>query len=481
MRNYIKNVTKLLFVSKLVLCFTISAKATGNDNIVCLKSEPIEYSGNIIESSGNTLLIEQTNSKQRVLLRINDIISLNSKNSSEITIRVENYVLDTLSCTINRIGANKIWYQDESGASETIEKSKVFGVLFDTDVYRGDLLKFQGDFIGLLNESSKEKPRIVKKSGELVPLIELTGFTSEDLEITMNYNGTVIHTKIKWEHVDKVVLKDPAKNRFIYNTGQYVYMKNGSFVRVNSNYIYKPESIAFTPDNSNIAVEQPKQDIAGLFFYDFSKESGLSLNESNQHHVAPRNNQSLKNVKIDLNFGMGYLLAPAQKDLSPTQKRYINDLRMGYTIDANLIVLINRSIGVGAKFNTFHTEDSKALIGEDNININFVGGTFYSQARLSNVGKVWSLVSIGAAIHKNEAKLFINNTNQDLNINGKTIGMYTGLGVDFDLTDFLAVGFKMGLMFGVIDEFTVSGERFEPEEPESLLRFDGQVGLIFNF
>ncbi len=106
-----------------------------------------------------------------------------------------------------------------------------------------------------------------------------------------------------------------------------------------------------------------------------------------------------------------------------------------------------------------------------NVRVNgFIELSLMADVKLKNNVCYWYVdCSVGRLSFVNDAKL----RGKSIEITGSTVGVYLSTGVDFLLTDNIA----LGLMNGSVDEMDVGGKKLELDEPESSLTIDGLIGL----
>jgi hypothetical protein len=180
------------------------------------------------------------------------------------------------------------------------------------------------------------------------------------------------------------------------------------------------------------------------------------------------------NIKFDVNFGIGYLIAPAPDNITKEHEQYIDEMRQGMTYDLNLNVFITKVVAVGLKYNRFSTSNSIGSIIEDNINIDFIGPSFIAYMPLvKNNSFFYTNFSIGKISEKNKGKIM----GDDFEVKGSSVGVYSSIGFDVLLTRNISLGLQSGLMLGSIDKFYVNDVEIELDEPDNLARIDIMVGL----
>lgn len=211
--------------------------------------------------------------------------------------------------------------------------------------------------------------------------------------------------------------------------------------------------------------------------------------------ISSPNENKIKRFRIGVNYGGGYSTGKLPDDIPIILKQYAENLKSGSTFSSEVSYLINNSIGFGVKYSSFNSENSLDNISitypngitrygamRDDINVRFIGGTFYN--RLFSKNKNNNLLiglSIGKLNYKNDAIVI-----DQLTITGNTLGFVADFGYDISITEDLALGFLLSWTQGSLSEIKINQGggiqkiKFDANQKESLSRIDFSIGLKFH-
>jgi hypothetical protein len=240
-------------------------------------------------------------------------------------------------------------------------------------------------------------------------------------------------------------------------------------------YVNDAQNVNSISANGKVSQLQ-KKTIKGVYFADYDR-----------YKKAPKDKNGVViwhnyDLKFDINGGAGYRLAPAPKNSSQSTIDYINGLRTGVLIDANLTSLLNERFGLGFKFNRFATFNNKI----EKISINYIGAGLYFYQPLKNENIFHhSLVSAGFSHYKNKGEPTVVSSQgretSSVEITGGAFSLYLADGFDFSMGKNVYFGLQVGLTLGSIRKVEVNGKKFKLPEKEGLIRFDSTIGLKFYF
>lgn len=199
-------------------------------------------------------------------------------------------------------------------------------------------------------------------------------------------------------------------------------------------------------------------------------------------------------LRFGINGGYSYLTAKIDESIPHDFTEYMNDLKSGFHIGADLTYYFNEPLGFGLKLNSFRTSNQVDNIYisdvygarrygklEDNISVLYVAPVF--STRFFNHKKTNAFlmnISMGYLGYKNNATVV-----DSYNMEGSTIGLSLDLAYDVGISDNLALSFQLSFLGGSLTEYDVyaRGQKehvvAEKGEYESLSRVDLSIGFSF--
>ena len=198
------------------------------------------------------------------------------------------------------------------------------------------------------------------------------------------------------------------------------------------------------------------------------------------------------NVRINIEGGYSYRMAKLDENIPSDFKDYVNKLKSGFNIAANISYFFSEEYGVSLGYSRFMTSNSMGGvyiydpismttrgpgIMEDDIAISFfgigmAGRKIFSDGDILLIGNF----SLGVASYNNDAKLL----DDSYLIEGSTFA-YTGLlSLDFMLSSNWALGFGISYLGGTLKDAKVNGESANLGE-ENLFRLDFNIGVKYYF
>lgn len=435
-----------------------------NPEIETIFCEEIEIQNGIVKFKNIT---DGQNSE----LSIDDVISINLFDDEPDKLHVIKLELDTVMCSIESVVKDKITYREENHTPGTIEIQNVYYVGFgdfdDSPINKN----FENVFKQFHKDSYQQKSEVIKKGGTVVDVVELISLDKEKVEIKIISKDVEITTYIKRNEVGSIIYKDPGDIKDIVFGENYILTAEDRIVEVDIQN-FSDGNIEYIIENNgnNIDMVQSLNSIKGLYFYDYKNNADLQLKAKSE-------DQKLS-VKFDVNAGVGYLLASAPSSASSEIKEYYDDIRTGFVIETNLHFFATNNFGIGVKYNHFSSSNSIPDIGSDNVKINFIGASLLLNAPFpNNIGYFYVSLAGGYVSEVNNAEAL----GVAINLKGSTFGADLSLGFDFTIIKNLALGIQGGVMLASIKKFEINGQTVELDDPESLNRLDGLIGLKFYF
>jgi hypothetical protein len=199
-----------------------------------------------------------------------------------------------------------------------------------------------------------------------------------------------------------------------------------------------------------------------------------------------------QNFRINIEGGYSYRTAKISSDIPAAFKSYMEKLKSGYNIAANISYFFNEEYGVCLGYSRFMTSNSMdgvyiydpawgdtygPGIMEDDITISYLGigmagRKIFSDGNILLIGNF----SLGMASYTNDSKLI----GSTFKIEGSTFAYSGLLSLDFMLDRNWALGFGISYLGGTLKDAKVNGRSAKLGE-ENLFRFDFNVGIKYYF
>lgn len=218
-----------------------------------------------------------------------------------------------------------------------------------------------------------------------------------------------------------------------------------------------------------------------------------------------QNNEYLKKINDDYNYkpfpfhlsfdiGYSYRLSKPPVSTDIELNNYYKDIKSGMGFCIDLSFCQNNSIGGGIKYSihnsqanlsnmTVAMEDGSTLTGpaSDDITIQSFGPYITSRNSLKNINGSYFLNFGGNVyIYKNKA-WFIN----PFLLEGNAYGVVLEGGIDFNISQSAAIGFKLSMYTGVMKSFVFTANNYtetislDKKDYDNLARIDLTVGIRF--
>ncbi len=252
--------------------------------------------------------------------------------------------------------------------------------------------------------------------------------------------------------------------------------------------------------NQNLIREFGKDRVSSIVmgFYDkVEKEQVVTVAEEPMHRVAAVQERASEPVSVSmprvdstewpswqfgLNGGYGYRLFRADKQATPNELKYIDELKTGYTFGADAFYFPWKSVGFGVKYNAYRSKAERDIRTSDDISIHFIGAAvahrkIFTNLKTSVVSAFWA----GYQPYKNTAR----HIGQDQVIKAQTMGWGISVGVDHKISSKLALSLTGHCFMGNIYKFDrdVHGATEQVKLPYAqfgdLSRADITLGLKF--
>lgn len=469
---YIRMKASQLF--SLALIFLGFSSVFGQDYIVQLNHQTNSLFGQNLLIEEDKVKFQNESNGSTYELSISDVYNVKFIDNGRVEIIFQSFVLDTIECKIDSISARTIFYRQNNQLLKSIKISEVFEIYFQENQHIDDIERYQHAYFELHKALIPFNFKVVRKNGETTIFSKLSAIDSEKVYISLLSNGVEIKTFVAINEIEGIILKEPLNKKSLKSNQTFLLTNSNSWHSVKRIKNIENTSIGLSVlknPNTTIDIVQEKSNIAAIFFQDFrsaSKDNSANIT------ISKANLPKHQFVKVDFNAGFGHLLAKTPAGFSPEAKKYIDEMRNGFFIDANFKFFPFKGIGFGVKYNQFKTSNSILSIVEDNIRVSFLGLSLTNSTKFkNNLGYAFADLSIGSVTEVNDAKLL----NESVTIKGSTIGLYFSTGVEFMILKNLGLGFQVGLLGGKIDEIKRDGQTVELEEPDNLLRVDGTLGV----
>lgn len=192
--------------------------------------------------------------------------------------------------------------------------------------------------------------------------------------------------------------------------------------------------------------------------------------------------------------GWSYLIAKTSSSVPNDLKTYINELRSGYHVGAELTYFISEKIGVGLKYVNFNTSNetfifvtqsgqTKNGVMRDKITTHFIAPVIATRSLSFNQKTIVSSnFSIGYLGYKNDATLM-----DDFKLTGSTAGIGLDFGVEQKFSKTFGLELKLGAVAGSLgkliktDGFSTQTIKLPKEQRENISRIDVSLGFKWHY
>lgn len=195
--------------------------------------------------------------------------------------------------------------------------------------------------------------------------------------------------------------------------------------------------------------------------------------------------------RINIESGYSYRTAEVSGNIPADFKNYMEKLKSGYNISANITYFFGEEYGICFNYSTFMTSNSVDgvvvydietgnILGvgkmENNITISMYGVGLAQRKLLSESILLYASGTLGLTTYFNDWKL----PNKSVEIEGSTLAFSGLVGLDFKLDPNWAAGLDISYLLGTVSDFKVNGKGVDLGK-ESLNRFDFNVGIKYYF
>lgn len=285
------------------------------------------------------------------------------------------------------------------------------------------------------------------------------------------------------------------------NAQDYIVVNGTDTIHCKINEI-SSSSIFFTINQNNIPLQSsiPLTSVSSYYFNTNQVATNESITISNtppdEKYVNPKDNV-LKNKEFTYRFritsdvGYGRFTAQTAPNTPDFLKDYYDDLKSGLHFALGLNYFTFKKWGFGLKYSLFKTSNQfeniilyypdgtydQGLL-KDDITVNYVGGSlFYRFLAKNKVSGFFIEISVGKTFYQNNSVMVYN-----YNIKGNRMSFGYGIGYDFKVTSYLAIGIGYDLNVAILDRLEVNNKTYylgKPEEKENISRGNLTCGLRF--
>lgn len=199
-------------------------------------------------------------------------------------------------------------------------------------------------------------------------------------------------------------------------------------------------------------------------------------------NVADRVEPETSTWQFSINGGYAYRLFKPRIKSTPYEKEYIDNLKSGYSLGADLFYFPWKKVGFGLKYDRFNSKGKRDIRTKDDITIEFMGASvahrlMFQNNRTSVLTAFW----LGYQPYRNEF-MFIG---QNYKSYARTMGWGVSVSLDHRITQKLALSFSASCFMGSFYKYEqelkgstrtihLARDRFE-----DLSRAEFTVGLKF--
>jgi hypothetical protein len=200
-------------------------------------------------------------------------------------------------------------------------------------------------------------------------------------------------------------------------------------------------------------------------------------------------NEIYPHFRFAITGGYSYRVAKMAANMPATYKDYVDNLRSGYHVDADLTYFFNELYGCGLKYSYNHSENSEQNISyptggsgylEDNVSIHFIGPSFsFRTLDQTTRNSFYMNMAIGYLGYLDDGKIASN----ALTLKGSTLGIAYDLGYDIGISKNMTLGFQFSYLTGTLTQYEMTSGystqtvKLDKNSYESLSRLDFSVGL----
>lgn len=380
-------------------------QSNAQDKIVRYHLETRTVTTDNLVVQNNTAMFRDINTNQVLETSIENIYRITSVNSTITDILLGSYQYDTINCIIDSIAGQEIFYRQTGAIRQSVHKSEVFAILFNDSIESTSLNYYKPIYEALFKQTVNLPGKIILRNGTEIIINYINEINTEEISYNFTGSGKRFNASLAREQISEIILREPYTRKS--RSGKNYYLLSGTGRIFEANYLSEFKSNSFrvhyTVGGQNLSSIQLKQGLSALVF-DKMQTNANDIKATGKTYYNPRNLPEYS-IKADISAGPGYMILKPTSNIDEDINEYYDDMRLSITYDANFTVLINQEIGVGIKFNQFFTSNSQPGITEDNIKVNFLGGTLLANIPLSGqLGFFYASFSLGSLRLENKGQ-----------------------------------------------------------------------------
>lgn len=288
---------------------------------------------------------------------------------------------------------------------------------------------------------------------------------------------------------------------FNLNAQDYIVVNGSDTIHCKINEI-SSSSIFFTITQNNVPLKSsmPLTKVSSYYFNTSQATSNdqiiISRTEPEEKYVNKnedllKGKELIQRFRIAADAGYGRFTAPTNPNNPDFLKDYYNDLKSGTHFALGVNYFTRKKWGFGLKYSLFKTANEfenivlfypdgtydQGLLRDD-ITVNYIGASIlYRFLGKNKVSGLYIEVSVGKTFYQNNSVLVYN-----YNMKGNRMSFGYGIGYDFKVTSYLAIGVGYDMYVASLDRLVVNNKTYflsKPEDKENISRINLTCGLRF--
>ena len=184
--------------------------------------------------------------------------------------------------------------------------------------------------------------------------------------------------------------------------------------------------------------------------------------------------------RFGVNGGYAYRLFRPKLKSTPYELKYIEELKSGYSIGADVFYFPWDRVGFGLKYDVYKSKGERDIRTKDDITIQFIGASvahrkFFENQKTAIISAFW----MGYQPYRNVTRFI----GQDYTMNASTMGWGVSVGIDHKIAKRLALSLEASCFLGSIYKFKKQNEgqteiiKLSKDSFEDLSRAEITIGL----
>ena len=392
-------------------------------------------------------------------------------------------IFDTLSCTIDSITTDNVFYHtnEGKGTSQSISKSAVFSCHFNNSATDDKLQAYQEKVQqSFINSCGNRISTIVTKNGRQLNVVKLKSIEGKSIYFEMYTPNGKVTTKINRDEVASYIFNEFDNKLILIQKSNYLHLTSGKYVKCIIKKIGEQVidvDIVIMPENELVSSYVQKTDIKGVYFSDY--ESGKDLQTKKY--------KTDRNFDFNLKAGMGYMFSRLDEDIPSELIDYSNKLKSGFNFDINLNYYFSYYSGFGVTYKYFYTSNTIERLNmlrggiainsaKDRITIMFLGIN-YLYSTSPNKPFVYDFsIAPGIFSYHNNASV----NNEQFKVTGFNYGINISNRICLNTKGSLGVFLDFSIFTGYLKNYTIEDLDFETETADNFSRFEVGLGIKIN-